>query len=62
LFNITEDPTERVDVHKKYPAVVKQLQERLKWYEKGMVPPQTAEDDPKAEPSLHGGIWEPWAD
>lgn len=62
LFNITSDPTERQDVHKQFPAVVAQLKERLNWYAKGMVPPQTAEEDPKAEPSLHGGVWGPWVD
>lgn len=63
LYNVTADPTEHEDLSEKLPDVVKELQERVQYYIKGMVPPFNKLPDPRAfiKAELEG-IWTPWQD
>ena len=60
LFDINADPTEHNDLSDKYPSVVKELLDKLAAYNKTAVPCRFPEDDPRADPRLHGGAWVPW--
>ena len=60
LFNITEDPTEEHDLSELYPHTVRELLDRLKFYESTSVECVYPPDDPEAHPRLHGGVWGPW--
>ncbi|KAM9789462.1 arylsulfatase I-like [Neosynchiropus ocellatus] len=62
LFNITADPYERQDLADLRPDVVRQLLARLAHYNRTAVPVFFPPDDPRADPSNHGGAWVPWAD
>ncbi|XP_070397643.1 arylsulfatase I isoform X1 [Nothobranchius furzeri] len=61
LFNITGDPYERYDLADQRTDVVKQLLDRLAYYNQTTVPVYFPPDDPRADPSRHGGAWVPWA-
>ncbi|XP_041847309.1 arylsulfatase I-like [Melanotaenia boesemani] len=60
LFNITADPFERQDLADRRPDVVQQLLARLAYYNQTAVPVYFPPDDPRADPSRHGGAWVPW--
>lgn len=60
LFNITADPCERHDLADQRPDVVQQLLARLAFYNQTAVPVYFPPDDPRADPSQHGGAWVPW--
>lgn len=60
LFNITSDPNEHHDLSDAHPEVVKQLLERLAFYNSTAVPPRFPRNDPRANPKFHGGVWGPW--
>ena len=60
LFNITEDPTEEHDLSELYPHTVRELLDRLKFYESTSVECVYPPDDPEAHPRLHRGVWGPW--
>lgn len=62
LFNITADPCERHDLAEQRPEVVQQLLARLAHYNRTAVPVYFPPDDPRANPSQHGGAWVPWVD
>ncbi|XP_050925759.1 arylsulfatase I [Lates calcarifer] len=62
LFNITGDPYERQDLADKRPDVVERLLARLAYYNQTAVPVYFPPDDPRANPSQHGGAWVPWVD
>lgn len=62
LFNITADPCERHDLAEQRPDVVQQLLARLAHYNRTAVPVYFPPDDPRANPSQHGGAWVPWVD
>ncbi|XP_054870617.1 arylsulfatase I-like [Amphiprion ocellaris] len=62
LFNITGDPYERHDLADQRPDVVQQLLARLAYYNQTAVPVYFPPDDPRANPSHHGGAWVPWVD
>ncbi|XP_072529707.1 arylsulfatase I [Salminus brasiliensis] len=61
LFNVSGDPYERYDLAEQRPDVVKQLLARLAFYNRTAVPVRYPPEDPRADPSLHGGAWKPWA-
>ncbi|XP_033127696.1 arylsulfatase B-like [Anneissia japonica] len=61
LFNITADPYEKRDLSTKHPDVVIKLLTKLAKYNKTAVHVKYPPPDPAADPSKHGGIWEPWA-
>ncbi|KAG7525353.1 arylsulfatase I-like [Solea senegalensis] len=60
LFNITGDPYERRDLAEQRPDVVQRLLARLAYYNQTAVPVYFPPDDPRANPSNHGGAWVPW--
>lgn len=60
LFNITADPCERHDLADHRPDVVQRLMARLAYYNQTAVPVYFPPDDPRADPSRHGGAWVPW--
>ena len=60
LFNITADPNERSNVADKYPDVVKQLKERIEFYNSTHISQKKPPFDPKCNPANYGGVWTPW--
>ncbi|CAF97755.1 unnamed protein product, partial [Tetraodon nigroviridis] len=60
LFNITADPCERHDLADRRPDVVQRLLARLAFHNRTAVPVYFPPDDPRADPSRHGGAWVPW--
>ena len=62
LFNITADPNERNNVASQYPEVVKQLKERIEYYNSTHIEQLDPPIDPRSNPSNFGGVWTPWMD
>ena len=62
LFNITADPTEHHDLSDSHPDIVKQLLDRLAFYNSTAVPCRYPAMDPDANPELHVGAWGPWVE
>mmetsp|Transcript_1886 Transcript_1886/g.11353 ORF Transcript_1886/g.11353 Transcript_1886/m.11353 type:complete len:534 (+) Transcript_1886:209-1810(+) len=65
LFNLTLDPTERVDLALRYPELVEKLRERLQYYiDNAAEPlngtPEQRQIDPRSNPNRFGGVWTPW--
>lgn len=63
LFNLDEDPTERINVAKANPDIVAAMQTRLAELvdpSNGYVAVQDNSPDPKAFPVFHHGSWAPW--
>ncbi|XP_002157149.3 arylsulfatase B isoform X1 [Hydra vulgaris] len=61
LFHIDEDPCEINDLSKKFPEVLAELINRLNTYRQSMVPPRNNMTiDPRSDPKLHNGVWQPW--
>ena len=60
LFNITADPTEHNDLSETHPGIVKQLLDRLQYYQFTAVECKYPPDDDNASPKLHGDAWVPW--
>ncbi|XP_025086916.1 arylsulfatase B-like [Pomacea canaliculata] len=59
LFNIRNDPEERVNLADSEPEMLQFMMARLhKWMVSG-VPPQNAPVDPKSDPKNWGGVWTP---
>ncbi|KAL1116090.1 hypothetical protein AAG570_005585 [Ranatra chinensis] len=62
LFNIAEDPCERVDLWGRYPEKVAEFEEKLKTYRRSVTPPGNKRVESKANPCLHNNTWTDWAD
>ena len=62
LFNITADPNERNNVADMYPEVVKQLQERIEYYNSTHISQAIPPFDQNCNPDNFGGVWTPWLD
>ncbi|KAK3599226.1 hypothetical protein CHS0354_012834 [Potamilus streckersoni] len=60
LFNIAKDPYEHVDLSDAYPSKVKEMLDRLAYYQSTAVSCRYPPGDPRANPALHGGFWGPW--
>lgn len=60
LFDIENDPEERNEVSAQFPEVVEHLLDRLNHHQKGALPINFPNDDPKCDPGP-GGAWGPWA-
>ncbi|KAK7478758.1 hypothetical protein BaRGS_00029969 [Batillaria attramentaria] len=60
LFNLQSDPYEEVDLADERPDIVKQLLQRLAYYNSTAVPAVYPSADPQCDPKLHGGFWGPW--
>ena len=62
LFNIKEDPNEKNNVAEQHPDIVKQLRERIEYYNSTHIVQLDPPLDPKSKPSNFNGIWTPWLD
>ena len=63
LYNIAEDPEERVDLSETFPDIVRMMRIRLKYYMKSLEKPLNTRPDPKAlKTAQKNGIWGPWKD
>ena len=67
LFNLTLDPSERLDLALRYPELVAKLKERLQYYiDNAAEPlngtPEQRRIDPRSNPNRFGGVWTPWLD
>lgn len=61
LFNLRDDPCEVEDLAGRYPDVFQALMTKLEAYKSKMVPARrTMIIDPRSNPKLHNGVWEPW--
>jgi len=60
LFNVTADPEERLDLSESRPEVVRQLLDRLLYYNSTAGTPRFPKPDPNSNPKKHGGVWGPW--
>lgn len=57
LFNIAQDPSERTNLADQYPDKVKELMERLTYYEKAAVPPQQTKQAKSDEDAKSPKVW-----
>ena len=62
LFNITADPNERNNVADQHPDVVKQLKERIDYYNATYIEQLAPPIDWRSDPALFGHVWTPWLD
>ena len=63
LFNIQEDPEEKLDISADNPGVVEQLTKRINEHFLNLQPQFTPEDDENGNPVRWGGNWSPgWCD
>nr|ATE50182.1 glucosinolate sulfatase 3 [Psylliodes chrysocephala] len=62
LFNIKEDPCERVNLAKSRPNIVRNLEKLLVDYRKNIVPALNADRDPRANPINWNNTWSSWLD
>ncbi|XP_052129485.1 arylsulfatase I-like [Frankliniella occidentalis] len=60
LFNVREDPCERVNLAAARPQVLLSLEEALGRYRRTMLPPGNVPTDPLANPALWNGTWTNW--
>ncbi|CAK8673932.1 unnamed protein product [Clavelina lepadiformis] len=60
LFNIAKDPYERNELSQQHPDIVDILLTRLAAYNQTAVPVRYPAEDPRCDPKLHGGFWQPW--
>ena len=60
LFNIEDDPNERKNVADQNPEIVKQLKERIEFYNSTHIEQLNPPLDPKSDPAHYGGVWTPW--
>ena len=50
------------DCSDEYPEVVRELLDRLWFYNQTAAPCRYPPSDPNSDPALHGGAWGPWMD
>lgn len=62
LFNLRDDPCERVNLASSRPLVLLSLEESLQRLRMTAVPPRNQPADPRANPALHNGTWISWQD
>nr|ATE50188.1 arylsulfatase 4 [Phyllotreta striolata] len=62
LFNIYDDPRESVNLAKRRPNIVHNLEQLLLEYRKDMVPALNQPADPTADPVLWNNTWSSWRD
>jgi len=61
LFNVTADPTERHDLSRSHPDIVRRLRKRIREHEKTAVPPGIVPEDIMAlVAALKNNAWVPW--
>ncbi|KAK3749068.1 hypothetical protein RRG08_034043 [Elysia crispata] len=62
LFNVVDDPSETNDLSARMPDKVREMLDRLAFYNATALTPWYPDSDPNCDPDLHGGSWEPWID
>lgn len=62
VFNIKEDPCERINLAQDQPDVLTNLQRLVEKYRKTAVKPRNIPRDPDADPALHNNTWTNWRD
>nr|UNO37577.1 GSS6 [Psylliodes chrysocephala] len=62
LFNIREDPCERVNLASATPNIVRKLEQLILDYRKNMVPARNKPRDPRANPINWNNTWNNWED
>lgn len=62
LFNIKEDPCERINRASQRPNIVLNMEQLIMKYRKTAVPPRNVPRDPNADPALWNGTWTNWQD
>ncbi|XP_063375234.1 arylsulfatase I [Cydia amplana] len=62
LFNIRDDPCERVNLASKNPQIVQRLQEELRILNQSVVPPNNKPDDPRGDPKFWGRVFTNFGD
>ena len=63
LFDIENDPNERINLAVNNSEIVKELQEKINGYRQTMVPPQNLDPDPNAQDLIiSAGFWYSWQD
>ena len=60
LYNVEDDPGEDHELSQALPAKVAELSARIAQLAREMPPPHYPDNDPAADPTLHGGAWTPW--
>lgn len=62
LFHIESDPYEQYDLSSQRTDIVRQLLDRLSYYNSTAVPVRYPANDPRSNPKYHNGAWVPWVD
>ena len=55
-----QDPCEQNDLSSSSPKLVKMMMRHLETHQLLAKPPVNIPEDPRADPSLHQGVWGPW--
>jgi arylsulfatase A-like enzyme len=59
LYNVVEDPYENNNIAPENQDIVERMKVRLQEYQSSMIPPHTAAETTKGNPSNFGGVWSP---
>ncbi|XP_041784713.1 arylsulfatase B-like isoform X1 [Anopheles merus] len=62
LFNVVEDPCERVNLADEYPELLKDLQSDVERFKRDALPPRNQPSDSRSDPALHNNTWTWWQD
>ncbi|KAJ8963944.1 hypothetical protein NQ314_005275 [Rhamnusium bicolor] len=62
LFNIKEDPCERVNLASQEPVIVMNLKQAIERYRQTAIPPRNVPRDPRADPANWNNTWTNWKD
>ncbi|EEB20452.1 arylsulfatase B precursor, putative [Pediculus humanus corporis] len=62
LFNLNDDPCERLNLADVFPDVVKRIKNRLLELKKSVVKPLNKPEDPYSNPMFYNGTWVNWKD
>lgn len=62
IFNLKEDPCERINLAQDNPAILTALQAMVERYRKTALKPRNVPRDPNADPALHNNTWTNWKD
>lgn len=62
LFNLNDDPCERLNLADVFPDVVKRIKNRLIELKKSVVKPLNKPEDPYSNPIFYNGTWVNWKD
>lgn len=62
IFNISEDPCERINRAQDRPDILNNLQSLVEKYRKTAIKPRNIPRDPNADPALYNNTWTNWRD